>query len=228
MIIAIDGHSSTGKSTVAKQLAKKLNYTYIDSGAMYRAVTLFALQNSLISNGIVNEAKLKEFMYNIDIQFVLNQTSNLQEAVLNGKVVENEIRRLEVSENVSIISTIGFVRAEMVRLQRILGEKGNIIMDGRDIGTKVFPNADLKIFMTASAEIRAQRRYKELVNKGEFVTFAEILENVQKRDHIDSTREIDPLRQADDAILLDNSNLTHEQQLSWILSKIENIKNIKK
>jgi len=225
MIISIDGHSSTGKSTVAKQLAKKLNYTYIDSGAMYRAVTLFALQNSLISDGEVNEAKLKELMYSIDIQFVLNERTNQQETVLNGKVVESEIRNLEVSENVSVISTIGFVRAEMVRLQRILGEKGNIIMDGRDIGTKVFPDADLKIFMTASAEIRAQRRYKELVNKGEFVTFAEILENVQKRDHIDSTREIDPLRQADDAILLDNSNLTHEEQLSWILSKIENIKN---
>lgn len=225
MIIAIDGHSSCGKSTVAKQLARILNYTYIDSGAMYRAVTLFCLRNNLIKNHIVDVENLKKRLDEINIHFRYNDKLQRNETILNNEVVEDEIRLMEVSNNVSPVSTIAFVREKMVMLQRELSKEGNIVMDGRDIGTVVFPDADLKVFMTASPEIRANRRYLELTEKGDEVSFDEILANVVSRDKIDSTREASPLRKADDALELDNSNLTREEQLEWIISKVHEIKN---
>ncbi|MCT4591137.1 MAG: (d)CMP kinase [Carboxylicivirga sp.] len=217
-IIAIDGHSSCGKSTVAKDLAKELGYVYIDTGAMYRSVTLFAMQQGIISDGSINENELKARLGEIHITFKYEPEEKKNETFLNGVCVEDAIRGLEVSNNVSAISAIGFVRQKLVELQQEMGNEGGIVMDGRDIGTVVFPGAELKLFMTASPEIRAQRRYDELNAKGEEVDMESILQNVKQRDHIDSTRKESPLIQAEDAVVLDNSNLNKAEQLEWILN----------
>lgn len=223
IIIAIDGHSSCGKSTMAKSLAQRLGYVYIDTGAMYRVVTLVALRNGWIENKVPDTHKIIEGLKDIKITFKWDEEAGKNTTFLNGENVEEEIRQLEVSENVSPISTIAEVRHEMVRQQRENGKNKGIVMDGRDIGTVVFPNAELKIFMTASPEIRAQRRYLELTEKGDNVNFEEILANVEGRDKIDSTRAVSPLKQADDALILDNSELTREQQLSWVVNKVKEI-----
>lgn len=212
--IAIDGHSSCGKSTMAKQLAADLGYIYVDTGAMYRAVTLYALRNGLM-NAETKEIKTEELQQQIEdvkIGFVLNEQGQKQ-TVLNGEVVEQEIRQMLVSNCVSPVAALGFVRAHLVALQQKMGEEGGIVMDGRDIGTVVFPNAELKVFVTASAEVRAQRRLAELQGKGDTTTtFEEVLKNVEERDYIDTHREVTPLRQAEDAKLLDNSNMTIPEQ----------------
>ncbi len=221
IIIAIDGHSSCGKSTMAKSIAQELGYVYIDSGAMYRVVTLYALRMNLINNGVPDTEKLIAELKNIKITFKWDEIAGKNTTFLNGENVEEEIRRLEVSQNVSPISTIAEVRHEMVKQQRVNGKNKGIVMDGRDIGTVVFPDAEMKIFMTASPEIRAQRRFDELKQKGIEVDFAEILQNVEGRDEIDSTREVSPLKKAEDALILDNSYLTREQQLKWTLDKVK-------
>ena len=221
MIIAIDGHSSCGKSTIAKALAKRLGFTYVDTGAMYRAVTLFCQQNNLIKNGVVDEENLAKRIGEINISFALNNDTQLQDTYLNGINVEKQIRSMEVAHDVSLVSKIGFVRKAMVEKQQEYGKNASVVMDGRDIGTVVFPNADYKFFVTASPEIRAKRRYDELMEKEGKANFDEILENLKQRDLIDSTRKESPLRQADDAILVDTSNMTREGQLEWILSKIQ-------
>ena len=222
--IAIDGHSSCGKSTLAKSLARELEYIYIDSGAMYRAVTLFALRNGLIVNReILNKEELIERIEEVKITFEWDSKTEKNITFLNEENIEDEIRRTEVSNNVSPISTIPEVRKEMVKQQRENGKDKGIVMDGRDIGTVVFPDAELKIFMTASPEIRAKRRYVELKEKGVEVDFDEILANVEERDNIDSTREASPLKKADDAIVLDNSSLSREEQLQWALQKANEI-----
>lgn len=220
MIIAIDGYSSTGKSTMARQLAKALGYRYIDSGAMYRAVTLYALRHSLITgSGALLEADIINALPDIKIDFKINDDGK-QSTCLNGEDVEHDIREMEVSRFVSLIAAIPAVRHEMVRQQRVLGESGGIVMDGRDIGTTVFPNAGLKIFVTASADIRAKRRYDELLTKGEQVEYNDVLENVRQRDYIDEHREVSPLRRADDAVLLDNSEMSIERQNQWLLDLV--------
>jgi len=223
IIIAIDGYSSSGKSTIAKATAKYLGYKYIDSGSMYRTVTLFALRNNLIDkkNSIVQEEKLKNLLDTVHINFKINDLKKRQEIYLNNENVEDEIREMEVSNYVSFISKIKFVREKMVRIQQELGKEKGIVMDGRDIGTVVFPNAELKIFMNAKAEVRAERRYKELNEKGVIVSYEEILENVKSRDHIDETRDESPLRKASDAIELDNSSMSEDEQLHWILGLLE-------
>ena len=221
IIIAIDGHSSCGKSTIAKAVAARFGYVFIDSGAMYRAVTLFALRHNLIENGIVKEKELIGLLPEIKIEFRFNSEKQKSDTYLNGENVEDEIRQLPVSQNVSPVATIAEVRAEMVRQQQEMGKNKGIVMDGRDIGTVVFPEAELKLFVTASPEIRAQRRFDELTAKGETVSYDEILQNVQERDHIDSTRETSPLRKADDALVLDNSHMTREVQLKWVVEKVE-------
>ena len=221
IIIAIDGHSSSGKSTVAKELAKKLGYIYVDSGAMYRAVTLYCINKGLIKDGEVLQEKLRKKMPDIHITFVMNPATGVAETFLNGENVENEIREIEVSALVSPVSKIAFVREAMVDLQREFGSQKGIVMDGRDIGTVVYPGAELKIFMTASPEVRATRRFEELKAKGSNVNYDEILDNVKSRDHIDSSRDVSPLRQADDAILLDNSLLSREEQLDIIMEIIK-------
>jgi cytidylate kinase len=223
IIIAIDGHSSCGKSTMAKSLAQKLGYIYIDSGAMYRVVTLVALRKGLIQNGEPNIPKVISELENIKITFQWDEALGKNTTFYNGENVEEEIRQLEVSKNVSPISTIAEVRHEMVQQQRENGLNKGIVMDGRDIGTVVFPDAELKIFMTASPEIRAQRRFLELTEKGQQVDFDEILENVEGRDKIDSTRAASPLKKADDALILDNSNLSREEQLKWTVEKVKEI-----
>ncbi|MCR4921693.1 MAG: (d)CMP kinase [Bacteroidaceae bacterium] len=217
--IAIDGHSSCGKSTMAKDLAREIGYVYIDTGAMYRAVTLYALRAGLISGEQIDEEGLRSHMDDIAITFTFNPETGRPDTYLNGECVEREIRTLEVSQHVSQVAALGFVREAMVDQQRRMGEAKGVIMDGRDIGTVVFPNAELKVFVTASAAIRAQRRYDELRAKGEDCNYDEILHNVEERDRIDSTREISPLRQAPDAIVLDNSHLTIEEQKLWLLAQ---------
>lgn len=219
IIIAIDGYSSSGKSTVAKALARKLNYNYIDTGAMYRAVTLYILRNQLLTDGKVNELELESHLDNIKIEFKFNTLQQKSETFLNGENVESTIRNLEVSNNVSQVSSIGSIRERLVKLQQEMGVEKGIVMDGRDIGTTVFPDAELKVYMTSSVEVRAERRFKELIEKGQKVELKEIEENIRMRDHIDSTREISPLRKADDAIELDNSKMTQEEQFQWILDK---------
>lgn len=219
IVIAIDGHSSCGKSTLAKSLARELGYIYIDSGAMYRVVTLHALRNGWIKNGQPDREKVIEGSKDIKITFHWDEKTEKNTTFMNGENVEEEIRQLEVSQNVSPISTIAEVRHEMVKQQRENGNNKGIVMDGRDIGTVVFPDAELKIFLTASPEIRAQRRYLEMKEKGLEVNFEEILKNVEERDSIDSGREVSPLRKAEDAIVLDNSNLTREEQLQWSLER---------
>lgn len=224
--IAIDGHSSCGKSTMAKQLAKNLGYIYVDTGAMYRMVTLYAMEHGLISDdNQINEAELKKQIPEIGISFKFNAETGRPDAYLNGVLVEDKIRSIEVSNRVSPIAAIPFVREKMVDIQREMGKEKGIVMDGRDIGTTVFPDAELKIFVTASAEVRAQRRYKELQEKGMPADFDEILKNVQERDYIDSHREVSPLRQAEDAILLDNSNMTIDEQNAWLKEKVDGILN---
>lgn len=208
---------------MAKSLAKELGYVYIDSGAMYRVVTLHALRKGLIKNGKPDTEKVINELKNIKITFQWDDAAGKNTTFLNGENVEDEIRQLEVSQNVSPISTIAEVRTEMVKQQRENGKNKGIVMDGRDIGTVVFPNAELKIFMTASPEIRAQRRFLELKEKGLEVDFDDILKNVEGRDKIDSTREVSPLKKADDAIVLDNSNLTREEQLQWTLDRVKEI-----
>ncbi len=217
--IAIDGHSSCGKSTMAKDLARRIGYVYIDTGAMYRAVTLFAMRHNLIANGQVDAAKLQEEMGNIHISLRLNPETQRPDTYLNGECVEREIRTMEVSRHVSLIAALPFVRSAMVEMQREMGKEKGVVMDGRDIGTVVFPNAELKIFVTASAEVRAQRRYDELTAKGEKCNYEEILENVKERDRIDSTRETSPLRQAEDAIVLDNTHMTIPEQENWLMEE---------
>jgi len=226
IIIAIDGYSSSGKSTIAKAIAKHLGYKYIDSGSMYRAITLFALRNKLIdkSTSIINEEILKKQIDSVHINFKINKEKNRQEIFLNNENVEDEIREMEVSNYVSFISKIKFVREKMVRIQQELGKEKGIVMDGRDIGTVVFPNAELKIFMNAKAEVRAERRFKELIEKNVSVSYNEILENLKNRDHIDETRSESPLRKANDAIELDNSNMTETEQLDWIVGLIGRLK----
>ena len=213
----MDGHSSCGKSTMAKALAKKIGYTYIDTGAMYRAVTLYAMRRGFIGKDGIDEEALRRELPQIKISF--GHENGQQYTILNGENVERQIRGMEVSGNVSPISAIGFVREAMVDLQREMGRQGAIIMDGRDIGTTVFPNAQLKIFVTATDEIRARRRYDELVLKGENPVYEDVLKNVRERDYIDSHRAVSPLRQADDAIVLDNSNMTVEQQNEWLMEQ---------
>lgn len=221
IIVAIDGHSSCGKSTIAKAVAANFGYIFIDSGAMYRAVTLFALRNNLINDGAVNREKLISLLPQIQIEFRYNPEKQKSDTFLNGENVEDEIRQLPVSQNVSPVATIPEVRAAMVHLQQEMGKNKGIVMDGRDIGTVVFPDAELKLFVTASPEIRAQRRFDELTAKGEQVSFDEILKNVVERDYIDSTRETSPLKKADDAIVLDNSSMTREEQLEWAIKRVE-------
>ena len=221
--IAIDGHSSCGKSTMAKDLAKEIGYIYIDTGAMYRAVTLFALQNGLITDAGIDEEGLCQRMADIMITFQLNEETGRPDTYLNGVCVEQKIRTMEVSKYVSPVATLGFVREAMVDLQRLMGEAKGVIMDGRDIGTVVFPDAELKVFVTASAEVRAKRRYDELKAKGEECSLDEIRANVIERDRIDSTRAISPLRQAEDAVVLDNSNMTIAEQKAWLLEQYRRV-----
>lgn len=221
IVVAIDGHSSCGKSTIAKALAARFGYAFIDSGAMYRAVTLYALRHHLIEDGKVNTQALIDALTDIKIEFRYNPLLQKSDTYLNGENVEDEIRQLPVSQNVSPVATIAEVRAAMVRLQQEMGKSKGIVMDGRDIGTVVFPDAELKLFVTASPAIRAQRRYDELKAKGEIVSYEEILQNVMERDRIDSTRETSPLRKAEDALVLDNSHLTREEQLAWVMEKME-------
>ncbi len=220
--IAIDGHSSSGKSTMAKDLAKTIGYTYIDSGAMYRAVTLYSLQHGLFAGDTVDLERLKREMGNIHITFRINPATGRPDTFLNGVDVEKEIRSMEVADHVSMIATLGFVRQAMVEQQQAMGKEKGVVMDGRDIGTVVFPDAELKIFVTASPEVRAQRRVDELKGKGMSASYEEVLANVLKRDHIDSTREESPLRQAKDALVLDNSSMTMEEQKDWLLVKYNN------
>lgn len=215
--IAIDGFSSTGKSTIAKQLAKHLGYIYVDSGAMYRAVTLFAMRNGFIDKNHLEKAGLISELNNITIGFKFNQTLGFAEVYLNEENVEKEIRTLEVSSFVSKIAEISEVRAQLVSQQHQMGKDKGVVMDGRDIGTVVFPNAELKIFMNASAEKRAIRRFDELVGRGDDVIYEDVLKNVQERDYIDSNRKDSPLRKAEDAIEIDNSNLTIDEQFDKVL-----------
>lgn len=210
--IAIDGFSSTGKSTLAKQLAKALSYVYVDTGAMYRAVTLFAMQKGFIGSGKNNFDGLVRSLEDIVLKFSYNEELGFAEMFLNGKNVEKDIRTLEVSRNVSQVAEIEEVRAKLVELQKEMGKEKGVVMDGRDIGTVVFPNAELKIFMTASPEKRAYRRYKELLERGDNVVYEDVLENVQKRDYIDSHRKISPLKKADDAVEFDNSDMGLKEQ----------------
>ena len=217
--IAIDGFSSCGKSTMAKDLAREIGYIYIDSGAMYRAVTLYCLENGFFTNDGIDTAQLEAAMPNIRISFQLNPETQRPMTFLNGVNVEDRIRTMEVSTRVSPVAALPFVREALVKLQQEMGKEKGIVMDGRDIGTAVFPDAELKIFVTASAEIRAQRRYDELKAKGQDASFEEILANVKERDYIDQNREVSPLRKADDAILLDNSNLTIEEQKQWLAER---------
>ncbi len=218
--IAIDGHSSCGKSTMAKNLAKEIGYIYVDTGAMYRTVTLYAMRHNLFDEaGEVKQNELREQMPNIKVSFRFNVETGRPDAYLNGELVENVIRTIEVSSKVSKIAAVPFVREAMVAQQREMGKEKGVVMDGRDIGTTVFPDAELKIFVTASAEVRAQRRFDELKAKGMPADYDDILKNVQERDYIDSHREVSPLRQAPDAILLDNSNMTIPEQQEWLYNQ---------
>ena len=222
--IAIDGFSSCGKSTMAKDLAKEIGYIYVDTGAMYRSVTLYALRHNLFNaDGSIREEELKTQMKNINISFQLNKTTGRPDTFLNGENVEKDIRSMEVSSHVSPIAALPFVRAALVAQQQRMGAGKGIVMDGRDIGTVVFPDAELKIFVTASAEVRAQRRYDELKAKGMEANFNDILKNVEERDYIDSHRATSPLRKAPDAIELDNSNLTIAQQQQWLYEQYRKV-----
>ena len=219
--IAIDGFSSTGKSTIAKKLAKNLGYIYVDTGAMYRAVTLYAMENNYISDDFISQEKLISDLSKISLTFQFNEDLGFAEMYLNGKNVEKKIRSLAVSQQVSKIAKISEVRQKLVIIQKEIGKEKGIVMDGRDIGTVVFPEAELKLFMTASADKRAKRRYKELIEKGDKVNYDEILQNVVERDEIDSNRKHSPLIKANDAIEIDNSEMTIEQQYQKIISLVK-------
>lgn len=220
--IAIDGYSSCGKSTMAKDLAKEIGYIYVDTGAMYRSVALYALRHNLFEeDGSVKTEELKQEMPNIHISFKLNASTGCPDCYLNGELVEKEIRSLEVSNHVSPIAAVPFVREALVEQQQKMGEEKGIVMDGRDIGTTVFPNAELKIFVTASSQVRAKRRYDELNAKGMPAKLEDIQKNVEERDYIDTHREVSPLRQADDAIVLDNSDMTIPQQKEWLMEQYQ-------
>ena len=223
--IAIDGFSSCGKSTMAKDLAREVGYIYIDSGAMYRAVTLYSIENGIFDGDVIDTEKLKKAIKDIQISFRPNPETGRPDTYLNGVNVENKIRTMGVSSKVSPISALDCVREAMVAQQQAMGKEKGIVMDGRDIGTTVFPDAELKIFVTATPEIRAQRRFDELKAKGQEGSFEEILENVKQRDYIDQHREVSPLRKADDALLLDNSNLSIEQQKEWLSEQFGKIVN---
>jgi cytidylate kinase len=226
--IAIDGHSSCGKSTMAKDLAREVGYVYVDTGAMYRSVTLYALRHGLFSeDGSVNTDALEQQMADIRISFKFNPETGRPDTYLNGECVEKEIRSLEVSNHVSPIAAIPFVRTAMVAQQQQMDKDKGVVMDGRDIGTTVFPDAELKVFVTASARVRAQRRYDELKAKGMPADFDDILKNVEERDYLDSHREVSPLRKADDALLLDNSDMTIPEQKQWLLDRFNEIINQK-
>ena len=222
IVIAIDGFSSCGKSTMAKDLAREIGYIYVDTGAMYRSVTLYALRNDMFGDdGKVDEARLHDAIDNIEIAFRLNDETGQPDTLLNGECVEKDIRGLEVSSKVSLIAALPFVREKLVKEQQKMGLAKGIVMDGRDIGTVVFPQAELKIFVTASAEVRAQRRHDELMAKGMSADFEDILKNVQERDYMDSHRAVSPLRKADDAIELDNSHMTIAEQKAWLMEKFK-------
>lgn len=222
IVIAIDGFSSCGKSTMAKDLARRIGYVYVDTGAMYRSVTLFALNHHLFNEeGSVKADQLEKLMPEVNISFKLNTETGRPDTYLNGVCVENDIRGMEVSSHVSPIAAIPFVREALVAQQQRMGGDKGIVMDGRDIGTTVFPEAELKIFVTASAEVRAQRRYDELKAKGAEANYDDILKNVQERDYIDTHREVSPLRKADDALELDNSHMTIEEQNAWLMQRFE-------
>lgn len=219
--IAIDGHSSCGKSTIAKKLAEQFAYTYIDTGAMYRGVTLYTLRKGLWDNGEPMEEEIEKILPEIELRFL--REGNEQRLLMNGEDVESEIRGMEVSNHVSPIATLPAVRVYLVEQQRAMAVDRGVVMDGRDVGTVILPDAELKIFVTADAEVRAERRYKEMLNKGIEVSYEEVLNNVTERDRIDSTREVSPLRQADDAVLLDNSHLTIEEQQAWVVKEVERV-----
>lgn len=224
IVIAIDGYSSCGKSTMAKNLARQLGYVYVDTGAMYRAVTLYALRHQLFeADGEADAASLQRAMPDIRISFQFNKQTGKPDTYLNDELVEQEIRTMKVSEKVSKIAALPLVRTALVAQQQSMGKDKGIVMDGRDIGTVVFPHAELKIFVTASAEVRAQRRYDELQQKGMPARYDDILKNVQERDYIDSHREVSPLRKAEDAIELDNSNLTIDEQQQWLLQQVDKV-----
>jgi cytidylate kinase len=225
IIIAIDGHSSSGKSTMAKELAKTIGYIYIDTGAMYRAVALYCLRNALFKGDVLDTERLQREIDGIRITFKFNRQTGRPETCLNGEVVEKEIRSMEVSAKVSPVSALGFVRKVMVARQQAMGREKGVVMDGRDIGTVVFPHAELKIFVTASPEIRARRRLDELLGKGESATYEDVYRNVITRDRIDSTREESPLKQAPDAIVLDNSTMTVDEQRQWLFEHYQNALN---
>lgn len=221
--IAIDGFSSTGKSTLAKQLAKELNYIYVDTGAMYRAVTLYALQNGFITKDHFNEQALIANLPNVTLKFFFNTNLAHSEVFLNGINVEGQIRTMEISNLVSRIATLHDVRLKLVEQQRFMGKDKGVVMDGRDIGTVVFPDAELKLFMTSGANVRAQRRYDELIAQGHDVTFNEVLKNIEERDSIDTNREDSPLKKADDAIEIDNSDLSKDEQFHKILQLVTKV-----
>ena len=225
IVIAIDGHSSCGKSTFAKSIAKKLGYVFVDTGAMYRAVTLYALKNNMFVNNELNTSFLESSLVNIDVDFSFDTAKQQSLVFLNGVNVESEIRGIEVSNFVSVVSQNALVREYLVGLQQKMGAKKGLVMDGRDIGTTVFPDAELKIYMTASVKVRAERRYLELTLKGDKVSLEEIKENIESRDFQDQNRAISPLRKASDAIMLDNSDMTVEQQMEWVMTKIDVILN---
>ena len=221
IVIAIDGHSSSGKSTMAKDLAREIGYTYIDTGAMYRAVTLYALRHQLIHGDQIDEAALQAALPSIEISFRRNPETNRPDTYLNGENVEQAIRGMEGADKVSPVAALGFVRRALVAMEQAMGKEKGIVMDGRDIGTVVFPDAELKLFVTASPEVRAQRRVDELRAKGEAVSYEEVLANVKKRDLIDSTRAESPLRQAPDALVLDNSNMSIAEQKQWLMTQFK-------
>ncbi|MBP3440781.1 MAG: (d)CMP kinase [Tidjanibacter sp.] len=215
IVIAVDGFSSCGKSTFAKMVAARLGYIFIDTGAMYRAVTLYAIENGCVENGILNEERLVASLDDIRIDFRFNPDRGASDIYVNGQWVEGKIRTITVSNLVSSVSAIGQVRERLVAMQQEMGREKGVVMDGRDIGTVVFPNAELKIFMTADPEVRAERRYRELLAKGEEVSRQEIIENIRQRDHLDQSRAISPLRKADDAIVLDNGGMSLEEEMEW-------------
>ena len=225
IIIAIDGFSSCGKSTFAKAIAARLGYIFIDTGAMYRTVTLYALEHGAIVDGKVAEDRVVALLPDVNISFRFNAERGASDAYVNGERVEDKIRSIEVSNMVSHVSSIAQVREKLVAMQQQMGRARGVVMDGRDIGTVVFPDAELKIFMTADAQVRAERRYAELKAKGDDVTMEEILENVISRDKADMTREISPLRQAEDAVVLDNSHMSVEEQMAWFMERYEGIVN---
>ncbi len=225
IIIALDGHSSCGKSTFAKAIAARLGYIFIDTGAMYRAVALYAMEHGAIESGIVDEEKIVAMLGEINIDFRFNPQRGASDIYVNGDLVEGKIRTIEVSNCVSAVSSISEVRQKLVKMQQQMGERKGVVMDGRDIGTVVFPDAELKIYMTADARVRAERRYKELTAKGDNVSFDEIYENVVSRDKADMNRAISPLRKADDAIVLDNSTMSVEEQMAWFDREYQRVVN---